>query len=175
MRCCSDGTAAAQIPNAPSTWTQAPRSWAIGDDLRERVVGAGVHVAGLGAHDRRAVDPGEHLAQGLRCHPALFVGGDLADSVALTAETEHLERGVHGDVAAFVGHDGDGWRPLETVPLDVPAGPLEDAMAGGGQCREVRHRRAGHESDARPGRQVQQLHEPGGGHLFRDSRGGRSA
>ena len=26
----SDGTAAAQIPNAPSTWTQAPRSWAIG-------------------------------------------------------------------------------------------------------------------------------------------------
>ena len=44
---------AAQSPNAPSTWTQAPRAFGDGDCLQERIKGPGVQVPGLQADQQR--------------------------------------------------------------------------------------------------------------------------
>ncbi len=66
--------------------------------------------------------------------------------------------------------DRDGRRALEPMPLNVPAGAIEHAVAGGGERGEVGHGRAGHEPDARRRGQVEQLDEPGGGDLFGDGR-----
>ena len=43
-----------------------------------------------------------------------------------------------------------GGAPSEPVVLDVPAGTLEERVAGGRERREVGHRRAGREADAVP-------------------------
>ena len=99
------------------------------DELVERVEGPGVHVAGLGAHDDRAVDPRERVAQRVGAHPTLVVGGDLADPVALATHPQHLERGVDRDVRAAVGDDRDRRRALSPRRSDVPARACEDAVA----------------------------------------------
>ena len=112
------------------------------------------------------------VAERLGAHPALVVRGDHPDVLPLAAEAEHLERRVDRDVRALVGDDRDVRRALQSVPLDVPADLGEHAMARGRERREVGHRRAGDEPDARPGRQPEQLDEPGAGDLLGD-RGGR--
>ena len=167
-----DGTPAAQIPNAPSIWTQAPLAWAIGMSSSNGSNAPLFTLPGLHADDDRAVEPGERLAQGVGPHPPLLVGGDLADALALAPEAEHLEGGVDRDVRPAVGDDRHRRRTLETLSLDVPAGPGEDAVPRRGQRREVGHRRAGHEPDARPGRQAEQVDQPGSRHFLGD-RGGR--
>ncbi len=111
------------------------------DDLRQRIEGAGVHVAGLGADDRRAVEASQRLAQRVRAHPALLVGRDAVDP--LPPEAEHLERDEDRDVGLVADDDRDRRRADEPVLLDGSSRPLEDAMPGGSDRREVRHRRAG--------------------------------
>ena len=141
-----------------------------GDDLLERVERAAVHVAGLGAHDRRPVEAGQHLAQGVGSHPALGVAGDPTDARPLAAQAEHLERRVDGHVRALVGHDGHLRSTLQSLALHVPADLRQHGMAGRRERREVGHRRAGHEPDARAGRQLEQIHQPAGGDLLGDGR-----
>ena len=101
----------------------APRSWAIGTISSNGSNAPRVHVAGLGADDRSGHRSWPGPRAGRRAHPALVVGGDPPDAVALAAQTEHLERRVDRDVGALVGHDRDRRRALQTVPLHVPAGP----------------------------------------------------
>ena len=103
---------------------------------------------------------GQRLAQGVGTHPALIVGGDHPDPLTLAPEPEHLERGVDRDMGPAVGDDGHRRRALEAMPLHVPARLGEDRAACRGERREVGHRRAGHEPDARPGREAEQLDEP---------------
>ena len=69
-------------------------------------------------------------------------------------------------------HDVDRRRTDETVALDVPADPLEDRVARGGQAGEVGHLAAGHEADAGGARQAQQVQDPARGDLLHDRRGG---
>ena len=76
-------------------------------------------------------------------------------------------------MAPAMGDDRDRRRTLESQSLDVPVGTCEDFVTGRGERREVRHRRPGHEADARAPGQTEQLHEPVRGHLFGDGGGGR--
>ena len=68
---------AAQIPNAPSMWTQAPRSWAIGMSVSN---GSNAPVFTLPAWAHTMTGP-SMVASSARSasasHPALVVGGDL--------------------------------------------------------------------------------------------------
>ena len=60
----------------------------------QRIEGAGVHVAGLGADDRRdRSDAAAIVAQRVGPHPALLVGR-RRDVTRLAAEAEHPQRGV---------------------------------------------------------------------------------
>ena len=106
-------------------------------------------------------------------HPALVVGGGHPDPLALAPEPEHLERGVDRDMGPAVGDDGHGRRSLEAMTLHVPARPGEDGAACRGERREVGHRRAGHEPDARPGREAEQLDQPAARDLLGDRRSRR--
>ena len=114
------------------------------------------------------MDRGEGLAQRLGPHPTLVVGGDPTDVVALAAQTQHLERSVDRDVRSAMSHDRDRRGALQPQSLHVPAGLREDPVASRRKGREVGHRGAGHEADARAARQIQQLDEPGTGDLLRD-------
>ena len=51
------------------------------DDFRERIEGAGVDLAGLGADDGRTVVLGERALEVCRQHAALVVGGDEANTL----------------------------------------------------------------------------------------------
>ncbi len=141
------------------------------DQPVERIEGPGIHVAGLAADDDRAIDRRERFAQRLGTHPALIVRGDPPDALALTPQAQHLERGVDRDMGPLVGDHGHRGRALQALPLDVPAGGGEDTVPGRGKRREVGHRGAGHETNARLGRQAQQFDEPSTGDLLRH--GGR--
>ncbi len=141
-------------------------------DPVERVVGAGVHVAGLRADDDRPVDRGQLRAERVEPHPALVVGGDPPHAVPLAAHPEHLERGVDRDVGPLVGDDRDRRRPLEPQALHVPADLGQHRVTGRRERGEVGHGGAGHEADARAVRQPEERHEPRCGDLLRD-RGGR--
>ena len=171
-RAAATGTPAAQIPNAPSTWTQAPRSWAIGTISSS---GSKAPLFTLPAWAQTIAGPSIPARASRRASGRIRPWSSAAiraDALALPAQAEHLERRVDRDVGPAVGHDGDRRRALQAVPLDVPADPCEDPVARRGERREVGHRRAGHEPDARPGRQVEQLDQPGRRHLLGD-RGGR--
>jgi hypothetical protein len=138
------------------------------DQFVERIERPAVHIAGLGAHDHRPVDGGEGLAKRIGTHSALIVGRDPPDSIALPAEPEHLERGIHRDVGPFVGDDRNRRRTLQAQPLDVPAGRGEDAVTGGRQRGEVGHRGTGHEPHSGVRGESQQLDQPAGRDLLRN-------
>ena len=59
-----------------------------------------------------------------------------------------------------VGHHRDGRRFLQAEPFDVPADARQDGVTRSGEGREVGHRRARREADARSPRKSQQLDEP---------------
>src|SRR5207253_6343967 len=96
-------------------------------DLLEGIERARVHVAGLGAHDRRAVEPAEGLAERVGPHPALLIGGDAMN--ASSAKTEHLERREDSDVRFVADDHADRRRAKQPVLLDMPAGLFELGMA----------------------------------------------
>ena len=144
-----DGTAAAQIPNAPSMWTQAPRSCAIGissangSNAPVFTLPAWVHtmvgpsiVASASRNASARIRPWSSDAILWRCSPA-------------RPRPEHLERGVDRDVGPRMGDDGHRRGALETEPLDIPADPRQHPVPCGGEGREVGHRGAGDEADAR--------------------------
>ena len=128
------------------------------DGRPDRVEGAGVHVPRLEADDQRAGRGRQRQRQCVQAHPTLIVGvhGDHAGP----AQAEVLQR--HGDRRVRLGpdHDRDLRRTEQATLLHVPAGPLEDAVPGGGKAREVRHLAAGREADAGPLGQAKELHHP---------------
>ena len=142
------------------------------DQLVERVEGAGVHVAGLGADDDRAIECREGLAQGVGAHPALVVGGDAADALALPPHAEHLERRVDRDVRSLVGHDGDRRRALQPVPLDIPAGRASTPWRAAARAVKLAIVAPVTNPTLVPCRQAEELDEPGRRDLLGD-RGGR--
>jgi hypothetical protein len=62
------------------------------DDLLERIERARVHVARLGADDRRPLDPREDVAKLVDPHATTIVGADPADTFALAPHPEHRQR-----------------------------------------------------------------------------------
>ena len=87
---------------------------------------------------------------------------------ALAPESEHLQRGMHGDVRLGADDDFDLRRAVEPARLDVPARALRECMAGGGERREVRRLAAGDEADTRSGGQAEELAQPAAGGLLGD-------
>ncbi len=68
------------------------------------------------------------------------------------------------------GEDPDHRRADEAVALDIPAGALEDCVAGRGETCDVGHLTAGHERVRRLSRKAEELLEPFARDLFRDGR-----
>ena len=66
--------------------------------------------------------------------------------------------------------NGDRRRTDESILLDVPASPLEYGVASGGDRREIRHRRPGHEAEAGALGQPERVDQPARGHLLDDRR-----
>ena len=113
-------------------------------DLVERVERARVHLADLGADDRRRRRPSQRFAQRTRIHPTLRVGGDRLGC----AEPEQAEGAVDRDVA--LAPTSTRTRPArEPVSRHVPAGALEHAEARRGEGGDAAHLRAGDEADRR--------------------------
>ena len=67
---------------------------------------------------------------------------------ALAAQAQHLEGDVDRDMRLGTDDDRDIRRTEQALPLDVPAGSLEQGMPRGRERREVGHRRAAREADA---------------------------
>jgi len=131
-----------------------------GNDLTGRVERAGIDVACLEAEERRAV----HWWEGVGAHSALIVYGYADDTLA--SETEEAQRLEETDVDFAAYDDGDRWGTEESLCLHVPADVAEEGMAGRGEGREVRRRRARHEADARLRRQAEYIEQPARGDLF---------
>ena len=136
------------------------RTARVGDDRIERIGGACVHVAGLGADDRGRRD----RRQCVRAHPALGVGGNGEHAhAAEPEEPERLdERGM-----GFRPHDhGDRRRAEQPLRLDVPSRARQHRVARSRQPGEVGDRGACDERASGLLRQAEQLDHPGERHLL---------
>ena len=127
-----------------------------GGDLRERVEGARVHVAGLGADDRGPV--AERVAQRGGVHPALVVGRQADRRVA--PEPDDAQRVEDRRVRLLVRDHAHGGRADQPARLDVPARVAQHAVPGGGERGDVGHLRARDEPEAGVGGQPEQLEHP---------------
>ena len=117
-------------------WTQAPARVRSLDDLGQRIEGAGVDVAGLGAHDRRPLARGERVAQRSRVHAARGVDGDGQQRVG--AEAEDPRRAVDRDVALGAHHEAHARSALQPAGLDVPPHAGQHGVARRRQAGDVR-------------------------------------
>ena len=143
----------------------------VGDGV-EGIEGAGVHLARLGADDRRTVGQvGEDPGEVVRAHPAFIVRGH-ADGPS-PSEAGHPERLEQGRVDIGTDHDVHRRGADEAFLLDIPARASEDGMAGRGDRDEMGHGRPGREADRRAGRQAEEIDEPFAGDLLDDGRCGR--
>ncbi len=142
----------------------------VGDRV-EVVARAGVHLAELGAHDRRPAAGGELGAQRVDEQPPLAVGGNLAD--AARAEPDEPERAAERPVPLRAGEHADRRRTDEPVALDVVADRAEDVVARGGERGRVRELASGHERERRVRRDPEQVLQPAAGDLLDDRRRGR--
>ena len=151
-----------------------PRAVPVGDvaDLPDRVDGAGVDVADLRAHDRRAVVERlvECTGERVHPHPPLGVGGDRLDRRG--ADAEEAQRPVDGAVPLLAREHADPRGTPQPRRAHVPSGPAEHGVQRGRQPGEVGHLRAGHEPDRRVRWQAEQVGRPGARDLLDHGRGG---
>ena len=107
-------------PETERTVDVQPRARRFGrvGDLGQRVDRPGVHLADLGADDRRAVAGGECRTEAVRVECALR----LAYDDGRRSEPEQAQRAVDGDVTLRADQDADARRARQAVPADVPAG-----------------------------------------------------
>ena len=139
------------------------------DAGREVVAGAGVHVAGLEAHDRRVL-------AATRQHPGQV--GDVQRTVGIGPDRLHARRAeaqqpqgpVDRGVPLDTGHDPDDGCAGQPVTLHVPARVGQDVVAPGGQAHGVRLLRTGDEADRGGPGDPQQLLEPPARDLLRRGR-----
>ena len=165
------GAAAAQRPNAPSTWSQATMLPRRGRrSTSKRIERSSVDLPGLRADDRRPLEPREGFGEGRVDHPTLLVGAD--PNRGLRAEAQEAQGGEHRHVRLLPQDHVELRGALQSSHLDIPAG----ARSWAPRCRqagEVRHLGAGGEADDGRFGQSQELQQPAGCHLLRD--GGRPA
>ena len=146
----SCGDAAAQRPNAPSTWNHAPASAAT-SAIASRSSNAPVFTSpACAADDRRAVAEPELVD----AHPALVVGRD--DLERRRADAEQPQRAVDRDVALRADDDADRRRAGEAVAARRPSRrAASTCVPRRGERGDVRHLTAGDVRDrdvARAGR-----------------------
>ena len=103
----------------------------------------GVHLSGLGAHDRRAA--AAERVERRDVDPALPVRREH-DLLGL-AYPEQAERPREGHVAFPADDDAEGRRPRKAPGREVPARALVDGVARCGEARHVRHLAPGHEGE----------------------------
>ena len=157
--------AAANSPNAPSTWTQAPCSCAAAIASVERIERAGVHVARPGAprSSARPAPCASAAAQGVRVDPALLVDIDRLRGT----EAQVPQRQVDGLVPLGSDEHAHPGRAGETAGGHVPAGAPQHVVACRGQAGEVRHRRSGDQADRALGGQTEQVQQPSADQIVR--------
>ena len=139
-------------------------------DLGHGVDRAGVDLADLSDHDRRAFAGGKQPRQLGSAHAALIVGGHELHATA--AHPEHPQRGEHRRVRLGADQDANRRGAEQAVGLDVPARVGEHAMARRGEAGEVRHLATGGEAHPRVGRQAEEVQQPLTRDLLRDRRRG---
>jgi hypothetical protein len=137
-------------------------------DAGERIDGPGVDIAGLGAHDHRAGEAAQLVAQSVRSHPPLVVNADGDQSGG--AKPEEPECPFDGVVTLGSHERVHRGRASQAVGLDIPAGGAQYEMACRRQRGEVSHLAAGNEPYGRTGRQTEQRLEPAAGHLLHHGR-----
>ena len=130
---------------------------------------AGVHLAGLGDDDRRAVRLGEDVGQERCPHASLVVDRDEPHLPG--AEPQEAERAIDGDVALLARYDPKAGAALEALLADAPPGALEHRVARDRERGRVRHLAARDEGERRRCREPEQLLDPRAGGLF--DNGGR--
>ena len=162
---------AAHRPNAPSTCSQAPCALAGGRDLDERVAGAGVDVAGLRAHDRRARRRrrARERARPARIRPCPSTGDAPR---RLRPEPEHAQRGQDRGVRLVADHDRDrSARPAARAPRRPS--PTRSSTAWRATARHVVFAiwPPVTKPDAGLARQPEQLEQPAADDLLDDGRG----
>ena len=164
------GRCGGEEPERPVDVHPRPRVVRRGDRLDEGVEGAGVHVAGLQAHDRGpAVARLEGSGEGSGLDPALVVGRHQLRR----AQAEVAQREVDGVVPLGADQDAYAGRAHQTLGRDVPAVAAQHLVAGGGEAGEVRHRAAGDEADGTGLGEAEQIEEPRLGQLLDRRVGGR--
>ena len=150
------GVAAAHSPNAPSTCTHAPTSWAAAIASRN---GSNDPECTLPACKQTRVGPapvGESRAQGSGVEaPLLIAGHELR-----LAEPEVSQRHVDRAVPLGPREHPDPRCAAQPIPGNVPSAVGEHGVPARREPGEVRHRRAGHEPDGRPARKVQRIEQP---------------
>ena len=161
------GDAAAQSPNAPSTCSHAPcRVGGVGD-RRQRVEGAGVHLAGLRADDRRPVASASASRSASATHASLVVGGDDdRGAPSPSSRSARSTRDVHlraGDARARAAR-----RRARRARRPSRLG--EHVLPRGRERGDVRHLAAGDERERRMRRQAEQIAQPAAGDLLDDGR-----
>jgi hypothetical protein len=130
-------------------WTQAPAAWSAVDDLGQRVDGAGVDVAGLRAHDRRALAGGQSVAQRGRVDAP--VASTATGTSAAVPEAQDPRRAVDRHVALLADQQAHVRSALQPADLGVPADAREDGVARRRQARDVRLLAAGGQAEGRAG------------------------
>jgi hypothetical protein len=136
----------------------------------ERIVGTGIHVAGLQAEDRRLVGRRQGLRQAVQPQALLVVHRQDLDAAG--AEADQTRGTQQGIVAGGAGENAQARSAGEAFGLHVDAAIGEQAVAGGGQGGGVGHLAAGDEGERGAGRNVQQRFQPGAAHLLQHRGGG---
>ena len=135
-------------------------------DLLEWIEGAGVHLSGLRAHDRRALVGVQCGAERVGLHSALRVGRDGFRR----AQSEQAQRPVDCDVPFLADEDPDPRRARQPVSSHVPSCALEDPEPRSGERGDASHLRTGDEADRRIRGQAEEIADPVADDLF-DHRG----
>ena len=139
-------------------------------DVGEWIERAGVHLTRLCTDDRRAV--AQRRRERVGAHRSLIVGRD--PDRPPRAQAGVAQRDEERRVDLIADQDLDRRRSREPVGLDIPAGPREHGVAGGGEPGEVGHRRPGREPDGRAGGQPERLQHPALGDRLDRRRRGRA-
>ena len=136
------GLVAAYIPNAPSTWTQAPNSRAAAQMARR---GSTAPVFTLSACAHTMVGPEDSARASSSASARILpwtVGWDRPQVGG--PETKEAQSAVYGDVALLTDDNPDRRRADQSVGLYVPTG-ASSTLWRGGERGEVRHLAAGHQ------------------------------
>ena len=152
--------AAAQSPNAPSTWTHALVRGRRVADRAEVLERAGVHVAGLRGDDRRQSGSRASSRSSSSGMTRPWSSQGTGRSASRPKPSTRTARSIVTWRSSGTTMRTGG-APCRPVLVDVPAAALEHRAARGHQAGDVRHLAAGREAERAAVGQPEELARPG--------------